>query len=85
MRKECGNSLGADPLRSRWKVAQVASDLLLGQLRGKCRESVGGVGGIGQGRPRWLVHCRHRGTRSLYKGRGRWERDYRGRTSGSAG
>lgn len=49
MRKEFSNSLGADPLRSRWKVAQVASGLLLGQLRGKCRECVGAVGGIGQG------------------------------------
>lgn len=41
--------MGSDPSRTMWLLAQVASDLLLGQLRGECREGVGSVGGIEQG------------------------------------
>lgn len=47
-------------------MAQVASDLLLDQLRGKYRESAGGGWHWAGPRPRWLVHCRYRDTRSLY-------------------
>lgn len=75
--------MGSVPFRT--MAAQVASDLFLGQLGERTErafrawEALSGLG------PRTGSQLRQSGTWGLWKGRGGWERDCRGRTPGSGG